>query len=103
VTMVAERPDTDPMSSDDGRDAAGDDAGPPRTQQRAGSSADEALSVDTVVTEERGRWAVDIVVVFADGVVHKRIDTHPTRARAELSARMIKRAAERDIRGPLNG
>jgi len=101
--MVAERPDTDPTSSDDRRDAEGDDAAPPRTRQRADSSADEALSVDTVVTEERGRWAVDIVVVFADGVVHKRIDTHPTRARAELSARMIKRAAERDIRGPLNG
>ena len=101
--MVAERSDTDPTSSDDGRDVAGVDAAPPRTRQRADSSADEALSVDTVVTEERGRWAVDIVVVFADGVVHKRIDTHPTRARAELSARMIKRAAERDTRGPLNG
>lgn len=103
MTMVAERPDIDPTSSDDGRDAAGDDAALRPTKQRADSSADEALSVDTVVTEERGRWAVDIVVVFADGVVHKRIDTHPTRARAELSARMIKRAAERDIRGPLNG
>jgi hypothetical protein len=103
VTMVAERPDTDPTSNDDGPDAAGEDAAASRTRQRADSSADEALSVDTVLTEERGRWAVDIVVVFADGVVHKRIDTHPTRARAELSARMIKRAAERDIRGPLNG
>jgi hypothetical protein len=100
---VAERPDTDPTFSDDRRDAEGGDAAPPRTRQRADSSADEALSVDTVVTEERGRWAVDIVVVFADAVVHKRIDTHPTRARAELSARMIKRAAERDIRGPQNG
>ncbi|RDH78566.1 hypothetical protein DVS77_10515 [Mycolicibacterium moriokaense] len=75
----------------------------PPTRPRADSSADDALSVDTVVTEERGRWAVDIIVVFADGVVHKRIDTHPTRARAELSARMIKRAAEREIGGPLNG
>jgi hypothetical protein len=56
-----------------------------------------------VVVEERGRWAVDVVVVFADGIVRKRIDTHPTKARAELSARMIKRAAERDIRGPRNG
>ncbi|WP_082944916.1 hypothetical protein [Mycobacterium sp. 852013-50091_SCH5140682] len=74
-----------------------------RTQRPQLSSADEALSVDTVVFEERGRWAVDIVVVFADGIVRKRIDTHPTQARAELSARMIKRAAERDIRGPLNG
>ncbi|MBS1696572.1 MAG: hypothetical protein JST91_30690 [Actinobacteria bacterium] len=59
--------------------------------------------METVVTEERGRWAVDIVVVFADGVVRKRIDTHHTKARAELSARLIKRAAERELRGPLNG
>lgn len=101
--MVTERPDTDPTSSDDASSAAEDGHIRPRTEQRADSSADEAFSVDTVVTEERGRWAVDIVVVFADGVVHKRIDTHPTKARAELSARMIKRAAERDIRGPLNG
>ncbi|KAA0120883.1 hypothetical protein CIW51_02235 [Mycolicibacterium sp. P9-22] len=61
------------------------------------------MAVETVVVPERGRWAVDIIVVFADGIVRKRIDTHPTQARAELSARMIKRAAERDIRGPLNG
>ncbi|WP_234834777.1 hypothetical protein [Mycolicibacterium stellerae] len=101
--MVAERPDTDPTSSHDASGAPDYGDIRPRTKRREDSSADEAFSVDTVVTEERGRWAVDIVVVFADGVVHKRIDTHPTRARAELSARMIKRAAERDIRGPLNG
>ena len=103
MTIVAEHPDIDPEQSHrtGGR---GDDATPPRhTQPREDSSAEEALSVDTVVFAERGRWAVDIVVVFADGIVRKRIDTHPTKARAELSARMIKRAAERDIRGPLNG
>jgi hypothetical protein len=69
----------------------------------AGSPVDDALAVETVVTEERGRWAVDIVVVFADGVIRKRIDTHPTKARAELSARLIKRAAERELPGPLHG
>jgi hypothetical protein len=74
-------------------------AGRPRA-----TSVDEALDVQTVVVEERGRWAVEIVVVFADGVVRKRIDTHATRARAELSAGLIKRAAERDIGpGPVNG
>jgi hypothetical protein len=67
------------------------------------SSADEAQAVQTVVVEERGRFAVDIVVVFADGVVRKRIDTHHTRRRAELAANLIRRAAERDIRGPVNG
>ncbi|MBI3691606.1 MAG: hypothetical protein HY239_13390 [Mycolicibacterium aromaticivorans] len=75
----------------------------PKTTVRKGSSSDEAVDVQTVVVEERGRWAVDIVVVFADGVVRKRIDTHHTKARAELSARLIKRAAERDIRGPIHG
>lgn len=71
--------------------------------RRADSSADDALEVQTVVVEEQGRWAVDIVVVFADGVVRKRIDAYFTKARAELSARLIKRAAERNLRGPLNG
>lgn len=62
-----------------------------------------ALSVETVVIEEKGRWAVDIVIVFSDGVVRHRIDTYPTRSRAEISAKLIKRGAERDIRGPRNG
>ncbi|GFG54749.1 hypothetical protein CQY20_28475 [Mycolicibacterium agri] len=75
----------------------------PRTRPRSDSSAEEALAVDTYIVEDRGRWAVDIVVVFADGVVRKRIDTHPTKRHAEISAGLIKRAAERDLRGPLNG
>lgn len=75
----------------------------PIPTRRADNLDDDALDVQTVVFEERGRWAVDIVVVFADGVVRKRIDTYSTKARAELSARTIKRAAERDIEGPLNG
>mgnify|MGYP001556728884 CR=1 FL=1 len=61
------------------------------------SSADEAHAVYTVVVAERGQFAVDIVVVFADGVVRKRIGTHRTRRRAEIAANLIKRAAERDI------
>jgi hypothetical protein len=79
------------------------DESKPKTAVPDDISTDEALDVETVVVEERGRWAVDIVVVFADGVVRKRIDSHHTKARAELSARLIKRAAERDIRGPING
>jgi hypothetical protein len=68
------------------------------------TSTDAALDVQTVVVEERGRWAVDIVVVFADGVVRKRINTHATRARAELAADLIRRAADRDIGGgPVHG
>jgi hypothetical protein len=77
---------------------------PPKTTVRADSAADEALDVQTVVVSDRGgRWAVEIVVVFADGVVRKRISTHHTKARAELSADLIKRTAERDIGGPAHG
>ena len=75
----------------------------PKTRVPEVTSTDEALDVQTVVVEERGRWAVEIIVVFADGVVRKRINTHHTKARAELSANLIRRAAERDIRGPLHG
>jgi len=62
-----------------------------------------AESVETVVELDRGRWAVDVVVVFPDGVVRHRIDTFATRARAEISAGLIKRAAERELGGPLHG
>ena len=54
--------------------------------------------MDTVVIAESGRWAVDIIVVFADGVVRRRIHTHATRRRAEIAADLIKRAADRDPR-----
>jgi hypothetical protein len=76
---------------------------PPKTTVRADSAADDAQDVQTEVVADRGRWAVEIIVVFTDGVVRKRISTHPTRARAELSADLIKRAAERDIGGPVHG
>lgn len=70
---------------------------------RANGSSDVAHAVETLVLEERGQFAVDIVVVFADAVVRKRIATHRTRQRAELAAGLIKRAAERDLSGPRNG
>ena len=76
----------------------------PEAAARRETSTDEALDVQTVVVQERGRWAVDIVVVFADGVVRKRIDTHATKARADIAADLIRRAANRDIGGgPRNG
>ncbi|MGI9124165.1 MAG: hypothetical protein ACR2JM_05375 [Mycobacterium sp.] len=76
----------------------------PKTEGRTETSVDDALDVQTVVVEERGQWAVEIIVVFADGVVRKRISTYRTKARAEISADLIKRAAERDIgHGPIHG
>jgi hypothetical protein len=62
-----------------------------------------ALGVETVVVPERGQWAVDIIVVFPDGVVRRRIATYRTEALARISAKYIRRAAERDIPGPLYG
>ena len=64
---------------------------------------DEAEEVQVLVVPQHGRWAVEIVVVFKDGIVRERIDTYSTEARAQISASLIKRAAERDLRGPLNG
>lgn len=79
------------------------DHGRPPTVVPPKTSTDEAHAVETVVVEDRGQFAVEIVVVFADGIVRKRIGTHRTRRRAELAAGLIKRAAERDLKGPLNG
>ncbi|GEL19896.1 hypothetical protein [Pseudonocardia asaccharolytica] len=62
-----------------------------------------ALGVETVVVTDSGQWAVELVVLYRDGVVRRRIDTYPTKARAEIAARMIKRGAERETRGPVNG
>ena len=71
--------------------------GRPPTVVRAESSADEARAVEAVVVADRGQWAVDIVVVFDDGVIRKRINTHRTRRRADLAAALINRAAEREL------
>lgn len=59
--------------------------------------------VSTEVIEENGQWAVDIVVIFDDGVVRRRIETYRTKRQAEIAADLIKRTAERDIKGPLHG
>lgn len=64
---------------------------------------EQAIGVETVVVPERGQWAVDIVVVFADGVVRRRIATYRTEKLAQISAHCIRRGAERDIEGPING
>ena len=73
------------------------------SREPPGAPGERAEGVETVVTEERGRWIVEIVVVFADGVVRRRINDYPTRRRAEIAADWIRRTADRDIEGPLNG
>jgi len=64
---------------------------------------ERALGVETLIVPERGQWAVDIVVIFPDEVVRHRIATYRTEALATISANCIRRAAERDIPGPLYG
>ena len=59
--------------------------------------------VETVIIEDHGQWAVDIIVINDDGVIRKRIATYRTEKRARISADLIRRAADRDIAGPING
>lgn len=68
-----------------------------------GSHVDDAYAVETVVVEDRRQWHVEIVVVFADEVVRRRVGTYFTERRARLAADLIKRTAERDISGPIHG
>jgi hypothetical protein len=63
----------------------------------------QAHSVETAVVEDRGQWAVEIIVLFDDEVVRERIAVHRTERLARISADLIKRTAERDIGGPIHG
>jgi hypothetical protein len=68
------------------------------------TKTERALGVETVIVPDRGLWAVDIVVVFNDGVVRRRIQTYRSEKLAQISAGYIKRGAEREIGGgPPNG
>lgn len=66
-------------------------------------SGDEAIAVETFVSEEAGRWKVEIVVVFPDEAVRRTVNAYRTRRHAEIAASWVKRAAQRDIEGPTNG
>lgn len=63
----------------------------------------QAHTVETAVFEERGQWAVDIIVLFDDEIIRKRISVYRTERLARISADLIKRTAERDISGPTHG
>jgi hypothetical protein len=64
---------------------------------------DRAGPVETYVERRNGQWEVDIMVIFEDGVVRKTVNTFRTERRAQIAAEWIKRAAQRDIAGPING
>ena len=59
--------------------------------------------METYVERRNGQWEVDIMVIFEDGVVRKTVNTFRTERRAQIAAEWIKRAAQRDIAGPING
>lgn len=60
-------------------------------------------TAETEIIPERGQWAVDVIVIADDGVVRRRISTYRTEKLARISANLIRRAADRDIAGPING
>jgi hypothetical protein len=63
-----------------------------RTLTPAGSGH-LALAVETYVSQERGRWVVEVVVVFTDEAVRRRINDYPSRRHAEIAAAWIKRGS----------
>lgn len=63
----------------------------------------EAIAVETFVSEDSGRWKVEIVVIFPDEAVRRTVNHYRTRRHAEIAASWIKRAAQRDIEGPTHG
>jgi hypothetical protein len=60
----------------------------------SGGDADPVVSAQ--VMEERGRFIVVFDAVFADGAVRHHVQSYHTRARAELAARLMQAAAERE-------
>ena len=62
-----------------------------------------ALAVETYVVEDRGQWAVEIVVIFPDVAIRRTVNRYRTRRHAEIAASWIKRSASRDIEGPIHG
>lgn len=70
-------------------------------EERPAGPGNRPGPVETVVVADRGLWHVDIVVVYPDGVLTRRVGTYRTEKLADVAARLIKRAAERDIPGPI--
>ncbi|MFW2382132.1 MAG: hypothetical protein ACN4GZ_10265 [Acidimicrobiales bacterium] len=67
------------------------------------SPSDQPIATETFVELDGGVWHVDIVVVFSDEAVRRRVNTYRTRREAEIAATWIRRAADRDIEGPVHG
>ena len=61
------------------------------------------IATETFVEHTAGQWHVDIVVVFPDEAVRRRVNTYRTQREADIAASWIRRAADRDIEGPPDG
>lgn len=68
------------------------------SSQRGGRLRDEDPLVSARVVEERGRWQVILDFVFPDGAVRHQVNSYHTRQKAEVAARLMKAAAEREAR-----
>ncbi len=71
------------------------------TDEPSSDTGNRPRAVETVVVPDHGLWHVDIVVVYPDGVVRRRVDTYRTEKLAAVAARLIRRGADRDIPGPI--
>ena len=64
----------------------------------------DALSVRAIIDEEKGRWVVTLEVLFVpdrpDYLVRHRIADYATRERAEVAAKWMVSAADRNIPHP---
>ena len=76
---------------------------PPSGGEHDGIEDDRAVGVETFVRQESGEWVVDIAVAFADGVVRHNVNRYRSERHARIAAHWIRRAASRDIEGPVNG
>jgi hypothetical protein len=71
---------------------------------------DEAIAAETSVAEEDGQWVVYVETVFVSRgsdveftSVKHRIRAYATRRKAEIAARWIQAASNRDLPGPPTG
>jgi hypothetical protein len=64
----------------------------------------DAISARAIIEQEKGRWVVTLEVLMMpdrpDHVVRHRIADYPTRERAEVAAKWMVTAANRDLPHP---
>jgi hypothetical protein len=64
----------------------------------------DALSVRAIIEPEKGRWVLTLEVLMVpdtpDYIVRHRIADYPTRNRAEVAAKWIVTAADRNLPHP---